>query len=159
MQLLRELCDDASTKADLAFVEVKCVVGDASQSHTFANIVQAPPEEADWNKWVSEPKRILTMTSRTYRTIAVPQLSGDSGSVHQGAQPWKDPNAASLRAMHRIANQADLIYEWQDIEKNLSIKEKLRRVWSQWIQQIEVFKEVTNIKAPAESRSDALAHI
>ena len=67
VQLLRELCHDASINADLAFVEVKCVVGDASQSHTFVNTVQAPPEEDDWNKWVSEPKRILTMTSRTYR--------------------------------------------------------------------------------------------
>ena len=58
-----------------------CDTIDSAQGSTFHTAVLAIPDDLEeWSTFLADPKRMVTMFSRTFRMLALPRLTAERGA-------------------------------------------------------------------------------
>ena len=77
IKIIKDKCN--ATLRGLTDGDILCSTVDSAQGSTFQTTVLSLPDDlAEWSSFLTELKRIITMLSRSYRTVALPRLVGSS---------------------------------------------------------------------------------
>ena len=102
-----------------------CDTIDSSQGSTFSIAVLAIAEDlSEWSTFLTDPFRIVTMISRSFRTMAIPRLTGETQRRRMSFEIQK------LLKQFAIG---DVQYEWWKMQRLLGETVNAWELWSEWL--------------------------
>ena len=123
---------------------------DASQGNTYQISVLASPGDNEWTKFSADKLRVLTMCSRHYLTIALPQI-GNYGR-NEGPKTSKLPTE-SISALSTMQKEAKTTWKWKNFRDILGIRMSEQDLWKKWMDDCDPF--IATLRKTTDSKTIA----
>ena len=103
-----------------------------------AGVLSLPSTAEQWTSFVLQPHRVLTMVSRTFRTIAMPRMPAQlsRGDYFQNAQSIE---ATIVRALSQFSRRADKTWDFLHVKTLLGVPDSDGQLWDEWVKYASSF--------------------
>jgi len=155
------------TKQQKAQLLIAFSTADKMQGSTKATTVLAyNPDGTKWSSFAGAPKRMVTMFSRSFRTIVMPQSPTNANAPFKRQKT--SVTSQIVKALSDLDHHADFNISWADIRGILGIEVSADEIWNRWYAHVQPFVRtptvgknyfdslVTEVRKKEQSRPSAL---
>ena len=95
------------------------------------------PDGTKWSSFAGEPKRMVTMFSRSFRTTVMPQSPTNANATHKLKKASLTPQI--VQALSDLEQHSTWLIRWEDIRGFLGIEDSADEIWNRWYEYVQPF--------------------